>query len=134
MFEKTFTPFEATRTLPLVKQIVGDILVKGKEHRALVEDEGPETVEKDDRKAVLEAELDDLFKELESLGCSFRDWGFEIGLVDFPSEIEGEPVLLCWRSDEATVSFYHSPDAGYAGRKPIPRALLDAPPPAKTKS
>jgi hypothetical protein len=127
MFERTFTPFEASRTLPLVKQIVADILSKGKEHRALVEDDAPETVEKGDRKTVLESELDELFKELEELGCSFRDWGFEIGLVDFPSEIEGRPVLLCWRSDEPTVGFYHAPDAGYAGRKPIPRQLLDAP-------
>lgn len=132
MSEKTFTPAEATRTLPLVKQIVADILAKGKAHRELVEDDGPATVEKEDRKSVLEAELDELFRELEQLGCSFRDWGFEIGLVDFPSEIDGERVLLCWRSDEPTVSYYHSPDAGYAGRKPIPRQLLEAP--SKTKA
>lgn len=127
MADKTFTPFEATKTLPLVKQIVGDILAKGKAHRELCEDEGPDTVEKEDRKAVLEGELDELFKELEQLGCSFRDWGFEIGLVDFPSEIDGRPVLLCWRSDEPTVGFYHPLDAGYAGRRPIPPRLLEAP-------
>ncbi|MEZ0227616.1 MAG: DUF2203 domain-containing protein [Planctomycetota bacterium] len=124
MADKLFTPAEASRTLPLVKQIVADILAKGKSHRELVEDDGPETVEKEDRKSVLEAELDELFKELDQLGCSFRDWGFEIGLVDFPAEIDGRPVLLCWRSDEPTVSFYHAHDAGYAGRKPIPEQLL----------
>jgi hypothetical protein len=121
-----FTPAEATRTLPLVKQIVTDILSRGKAHRELARDDAPETVEKEDRKTVLEAELDELFKELDDLGCSYRDWGFEMGLVDFPSEIEGQPVLLCWRSDEPTVGFYHAHDAGYAGRKPIPRQLLDA--------
>jgi len=128
---KTFTPAEASRTLPLVKKIVADILVKGKEHRGLVEDEGPETVVKEDRKNVLEAELQELFHELEQLGCSFRDWGFQIGLVDFPSEIDGEPVLLCWRSDEPSVGFYHSAEAGYAGRKPIPTKLLEPAPKSK---
>ena len=127
VFEKTFTPAEASKTLPLVKQIVGDILIKGKALRTLVEDETPETVEKDDRRSVLESELEELYGELERLGCSFRDWGFEIGLVDFPSEIDGTPVLLCWRSDEPQVTYYHSPEAGYAGRKPIPRHLLEAP-------
>jgi len=127
MFEKTFSPAEASRTLPLVKQIVTDILSKGKVLRGLLEDEGPKSVEMADRESVLESELEELYRELEQLGCSFRDWGFEIGLVDFPSEIDGEPVLLCWRSDEPTVGFYHSPDAGYAGRKPIPKRLLDAP-------
>jgi hypothetical protein len=126
MAERMFTPAEATKTLPLVKQIVADILAKGKAHRDLAEDGGPDTVTKEDRKTVLEAELDELFKELGQLGCSFRDWGYEVGLVDFPSEIDGNPVLLCWRSDEPAVSFYHSPDAGYAGRKPIPQKLLGA--------
>lgn len=126
MADRTFTPAEATRTLPLVKQIVADILAKGKLHRELVEDDGPETVEREDRKTVLESELDELFKELDQLGCSFRDWGFEIGLVDFPSEIDGKPVLLCWRSDEPSVAFYHAADAGYAGRQPIPPKLLGA--------
>ena len=34
MFTKYFTPLKATRTLPLVKKIVGEILGKGKRLRA----------------------------------------------------------------------------------------------------
>jgi hypothetical protein len=48
-----------------------------------------------------------------------------MGLVDFPAEIEDAPVLLCWRSDEPSVRFFHAPDAGYAGRRPIPARLLE---------
>ena len=127
MTGKLFTPLLATRTLPLVKQIVADILSKGRELRALAEREGaPETVERTDAQGTLEAELHELLAELESLGCSYRDWGFELGLVDFPSVIEGRPVLLCWRSDEPRVAHYHAHDAGYAGRRPIPAPLLEA--------
>jgi hypothetical protein len=128
---KHFTPAEATRTLPLVKQIVGDILERGRELRDLSgteSDESTDTVEKQDRRNVLEEELSGLMKELEQLGCSFRDWGFEVGLVDFPSTIDGQDVLLCWRSDEPAVRFYHTPEAGYAGRRPIPPVLLEAKP------
>jgi hypothetical protein len=65
--------------------------------------------------------------ELTEIGCSYKDWGFEMGLVDFPGFIDGQPVCLCWRSDEPTVEWYHAPEAGYAGRQPIPAELLVRP-------
>jgi hypothetical protein len=42
-----------------------------------------------------------------------------MGLVDFPSEMAGRRVLLCWRVDEAEVQFWHDVDAGYADRQPL---------------
>lgn len=66
-----------------------------------------------------------LFDELEELGCFYRDWNFEKGLVDFPAIIDGQEVLLCWRSDEPELLYYHDYAAGFAGRKPIPREYLD---------
>jgi hypothetical protein len=63
--------------------------------------------------------------ELEQIGCSFRDFKYEIGLVDFPSVIDNQPVRLCWRSDETEVRYYHGLEAGYAGRLPIPPGLLE---------
>ncbi|MBI3725873.1 DUF2203 domain-containing protein [bacterium] len=126
MPEKLFTPAEANRTLPLVRRIVTDILAKGKLLRETASPDEPETVERADRVNVLEAELEDLFHELAEVGCSFRDWSFEMGLVDFPGEIDGKPVLLCWRSDEPEVRFYHTHEGGYAGRRPIPDRLLEA--------
>ena len=67
----------------------------------------------------------DHLEELESIGCSYKDWGFEVGLIDFPAIIEAEPVLLCWRSDEETVAWYHDYESGFAGRRPIPAHLLE---------
>ena len=120
---RLFTPAEANQTLPLVRRIVTDILAAGQVMKALHLKHGPAVptvVEFQQRLA----EMEELMRELETIGCSFRDWNFELGLVDFPAVVDGEEVLLCWRSDEPAVAFYHGVNAGYAGRKPVPAHLL----------
>lgn len=117
-----FTPAEANKMLPLIKHIVVDILKVGQQIRAVSSEiEKPEDDPEVNR---LMDHLDELFDELEDLGCSYRDWNFIEGLVDFPSVIHGREVLLCWRSDEATVGFYHDLESGYAGRLPIPKEYI----------
>ena len=56
-------------------------------------------------------------ERLEELGVVLKD--LDLGLLDFPSEREGEVVLLCWHVGEDEVAFWHGLDEGYAGRKPI---------------
>ncbi len=120
---KIFTPQEATQTLPLVKKIVTDILGAGQKLRSLVEELGKKS-EEDPRVVELMNELEEHFTELEHLGCSYKDWDFKVGLVDFPSKIAGEEVYLCWRSDEEELKFYHGLEEGFTGRKPIPSEFL----------
>ena len=43
----------------------------------------------------------------------------ETGLVDFPGEIDGRSVFLCWRLGEDEVAWYHEENAGFATRKPL---------------
>jgi hypothetical protein len=43
----------------------------------------------------------------------------EMGLVDFPGEVDGRPVFLCWRSGEDEVAWYHGQQAGFSSRKPL---------------
>jgi len=117
-----FSPEQANRTLPLVRRIVDDVLQRGRELRQLASSTPDERGQA--RIARLQAELAHLSGELEQIGCSYKDWGFELGLVDFPAKLGGREVLLCWRSDEPRVAWYHEPDAGFAGRKPIPSELL----------
>jgi hypothetical protein len=121
MTTRYFTPAEASRTLPLVKQIVTDILASGR----AIRDAGPDPHNPVVRKQV--AEMNRLLNELEQVGCSYKDWNFEMGLVDFPALLDGEEVLLCWRSDEPELKYYHGLTEGFAGRKPIPSALLSVP-------
>ena len=46
-------------------------------------------------------------------------------LLDFPSELAGEPVLLCWLEGERELGWYHPVAYGFAGRRRIPAG--DAP-------
>ncbi len=121
---KVLTPREANRTLPLVRRIVQDIQATGQKLRQTVAELGQEA-EGDPDVQKLMAELEDLYEELNRIGCFYQDPNFTVGLVDFPAVIEGEEVLLCWRSDEPEVAHYHGLKAGYTGRKPIPEAYLE---------
>ncbi len=118
-----FTPKEANRTLPLVKRIVVDILETGGRIREMAEGLGKAAREDPGVRKQIDA-LHDLFEELDALGCSYKDWSFSVGLVDFPAVIDGQEVELCWRSDEPEIAYYHGPE-GYAGRKPIPENYLE---------
>lgn len=40
-------------------------------------------------------------------------------LLDFPSEIDGEPALLCWLEGERELAWWHRPDHGFGGRRPL---------------
>jgi len=116
---KYFTPTEAKKTLPLVKRIVKDILDTSNEMR-LIADEIGGKAEEDPRIQKLADDIENFMSELEEIGCYFKDWNFQIGLVDFPAIIEGKEVFLCWKSDEDDIMYYHEMEAGFAGRKIIP--------------
>ena len=66
-------------------------------------------------------QLDELFEETEALGCYYKDWNFTVGLVDFPAKINGKDVMLCWRSDEDEIRYFHDAESGYSGRRLIPK-------------
>jgi len=57
-------------------------------------------------------------KEIQRTGVIVRD--IPAGLVDFPGELDGEPVFWCWKLDEAKILYYHRQDEGFQGRKLIP--------------
>jgi len=116
---KYFTPSEARKTLPLVRKIVKDILDTSREMR-LVAEEVEEQAEKDPRIQKMADDIEDFMAELEDIGCFFKDWNFQIGLVDFPARIDNKEVFLCWRSDEDDIIYYHEMETGFAGRKIIP--------------
>lgn len=64
--------------------------------------------------------LQTLRREVEALneqGIVLRDP--ESGLVDFPARRGGEEIFLCWRLGEDRVAYWHGPDSGFAGRKPL---------------
>ena len=122
MTRKLFTPAQANRTLPLVRRIVDDILLRGRELRRIAPRHAEHGVR--ERLETLGSEIEELIDELRHIGCDYKDFAFDKGLVDFPGAIEERPVLLCWRSDEPRVEWYHAHEAGFAGRMRIPEELL----------
>jgi hypothetical protein len=39
------------------------------------------------------------------------------GLFDFPYEMQGDLVYLCWLAGEPEISYWHTVDSGFAGRQ-----------------
>jgi hypothetical protein len=70
-------------------------------------------VERDQLEAVVRAAVD----RIQDAGCIIKD--LDIGLVDFPARLNNEEIYLCWRLGEDRIRFWHRPDEGFAGRKPI---------------
>ena len=66
--------------------------------------------------------LKEAIEAITELGVQVKD--LESGLVDFPTTYHDEEVLLCWRSDEDDIRFYHGIEEGFAGRKQIPEEYL----------
>jgi hypothetical protein len=66
-------------------------------------------------KAVQEAK--DTLAEIEEIGVQVKD--LEQGLLDFPCLLDGKTVLLCWKMGEKEIGYWHSPEDGFEGRKPL---------------
>lgn len=115
---KYFTPEEANKTLPLVKKIVVDILNDASLIRS-ISSTLASNIENNPDIIRLTGNIKNYLSELEEIGCYYKDWNFQIGLVDFPAIINGEEVLLCWRSDEEKIEYYHGVNDGYTGRRLI---------------
>jgi hypothetical protein len=63
-------------------------------------------------------ELRAAVEALTAEGIILRD--VDAGLVDFPARLEdGRRYLLCWVLGEPAVEWWHWPDTGFAGRRPL---------------
>lgn len=62
-----------------------------------------------------QARLDELLESVQQTGAELK--GFAPLLVDFPSSLDGVPVLLCWLEGDRELGWYHRADLGFAGRR-----------------
>ena len=65
-----------------------------------------------------EARLDELMTTVQQTGAELK--GFAPLLVDFPADLDGVPVLLCWLEGDVELAWYHRADLGFAGRRRLP--------------
>lgn len=138
---RCFTVDSANKTLPLVRAIVGDIVAL---HRDVAERKdrldrlrqrrGQARPRKEDpyREEVdqIEQDLDKDVVRLQGYVAELHDIGIElkdpaVGLVDFPTFMDGKQAYLCWQLGESEVQSWHSAEVGYANREPLNKRPTD---------
>src|ERR1041385_3014779 len=68
--------------------------------------------------------IKDSMAEIDAMGVQVKD--LDIGLLDFPCEVDGQVVLLCWKLGEKAITHWHGVSEGFAGRKPIDARIAKA--------
>ena len=130
MTTKFFTLDQANRTLPLVRRVVADVVDEYRKWKDVVfryellaagskADEGETAEQVSLRQQVDESaqKINGFLEELSRIGCVFK--GFEEGLVDFPHQMDGREVYLCWRLGEDQIEHWHDVESGFAGRQEL---------------
>jgi hypothetical protein len=124
-----FTIEEANRTLPLLRRIVGDVVrdywrwqEKVREYEEVAANrqlgEPNEDADRLEKETLdLARDIEGYISEIKQLGVEMK--GIDSGLVDFPAEVNGRPVLLCWQLGEESVQYWHEENSGFAGRQPV---------------
>jgi hypothetical protein len=133
MSDRTFTLDEAQSLLPILESLLRTAIASKKlideveaEQHALAQriflnggtsvDVIPLARRKAER-AKAEQRAKDAIAEIDSIGVQVKD--LDIGLLDFPCEVDGNIILLCWKLGEKSITHWHGTDEGFAGRKPI---------------
>jgi len=125
MEERTFTLTEAKQLLP---QLEEQLLAVKKEKDVLVHSHG------EIKKASANAQsnggsfagpryiralerISDSVEAIQEMGVLVKD--LDIGLCDFPFQMNGRVVYLCWKLGEPEIRFWHEVEDGYTGRQPL---------------
>jgi hypothetical protein len=140
MADRTFTLDEAQSLLPVLESLLrtainarkvvdeADAEQQALQHRVFLNggmflDIVPLARRKAER-AKAEQRVKDALAEIDSIGVQVKD--LNIGLLDFPCEVEGQIILLCWKLGEKAITHWHGLQEGFAGRKPIDQRIAKA--------
>jgi hypothetical protein len=140
MSERTFTLNEAQSLLPVLESLLRTAIQAKKvvdetdaeqqalQHRVFLNggmflDIVPLAQRKAER-AKAEQRAKDALAEIDSIGVQVKD--LSIGLLDFPCEVDGRTILLCWKLGEKSITHWHGLEEGFAGRKPIDERIAKA--------
>jgi len=140
MSERTFTLDEAQSLLPVLESLLrtainakkimeeADAELQALHHRIFLAggmflDIVPLARRKAERTKA-EQRVKDALAEIDSIGVQVKD--LDIGLLDFPCEVDGQTILLCWKLGEKSITHWHGTNEGFAGRKPIDQRIAKA--------
>jgi hypothetical protein len=133
MAERTFTLEEAQTLIPVLESLLRSAM----EGKKLIQEVEAELQEAGSRiflsggsnvdvlrlarrKAArnkAEQTVKDSLAEINATGVQVKD--LDIGLLDFPCQIEDQIILLCWKLGENKITHWHGLTEGFRGRKPI---------------
>ena len=140
MAERTFTLGEAQGLLPVLETLIKHAL-EGKKLLEAIDGEfqdlshriflqggmllhiGVWSGRKSEREKAMQSVRDSL-AEIDAIGVQVKD--LDIGLLDFPCQVGEQTILLCWKLGEKSITHWHGIEEGFAGRKPIDTAIIDA--------
>ncbi len=140
MADRTFTLEEAQTLLPVLESLLRAAI----EGKKLIESVDSEFLEIAQRVSLIggmrldivhlarrkaertkaEQRVRDALAEIDASGVQVKD--LDIGLLDFPCEVDGRTVLLCWKLGEKGIRHWHGVSEGFAGRKPIDERIVKA--------
>ncbi len=121
-----YTPQEANKVLPEVRQMFGHIVahknraVALQQELTMITERGANFesfVKKKQELNTAVSELHRAIEKLEATGVVIKS--VDDGLLDFPSKRFDEEVWLCWKSGETEIKFWHAKNEGFTGRKPL---------------
>jgi hypothetical protein len=116
-----FTPADARTELAKLRPVLEELVVVRAdvvELAAALGGGGPTALGGLPEWKAAEARVNELMIEVQQTGAELK--GVAPLLVDFPADLGGVPVLLCWLEGEAELGWYHRLDLGFAGRRRLP--------------
>ncbi len=132
MRERLYTLEEANTTLPWLEEMLTRMVplreqleAQQKELMSLMQHRsGNGAVSHDREIEESERKQDELAGQLRRDLQEITDRGIVIrdivrGLVDFPSDRDGQTIFLCWLRGEARIDYWHGTNEGFASRKPL---------------
>jgi hypothetical protein len=119
-----YTLDEANAALPRVRELIGVLRsaserLGDREAREALSEASPGNGGGDPGRTVSEGfvAMREAMMELRERGIVLRD--LQRGLVDFPALRDGQEVYLCWEEGEDEIGWWHEPEAGFGGRRPL---------------
>jgi len=133
-----FTLSQAEKLLPQVESAIREAIVRKEEYdQAEAEWQGfsqrimvqggmqvdrSRLLEQKNRRESAALLVKNSIERVHEFGCVVKD--LDIGLIDFPTLLNGQEVYLCWKLGESGIQFWHGLHEGFRGRKAIDDEFL----------
>jgi hypothetical protein len=134
-----FTLRQGEKLLPQVESAIREAIARKSDYdeadaerqafsRRLMETGGMQVdrsqwIERKNRRESAAQDVNSFIERIQEFGCIVKD--LDIGLIDFPTLLNGQEVYLCWKLGESGIQFWHGVDEGFRGRKAIDDKFLE---------